>query len=55
MTGLTTPEAMAHSPFYQELVRLQGLAWFATVKAGGGLDVWGLSLQRSAKQGTFSA
>ncbi len=50
----TTPEAMARSPFYQELLRPQGLEWFAVVKVGGGADVWGLSLQRSAKQGPFS-
>ena len=43
----TTPEAMPRSPFYQELLRPQGLEWFAAVKAGEGLDVWGLSLQRS--------
>jgi PAS domain-containing protein len=50
----TTPEAMARSPFYQELLRPQGLEWFAAVKAGEGLDVWGLSLQRSLEQGPFS-
>jgi DNA-binding CsgD family transcriptional regulator len=50
----TTPEAMARSPFYQELLRPQGLQWFAAVKVGGGADVWGLSLQRSAEQGPFS-
>jgi len=50
----TTPEAMARSPFYQELLRPQGLEWFAAVKVGDGADVWGLSLQRSAGQGPFS-
>jgi DNA-binding CsgD family transcriptional regulator len=50
----TTPEAMGRSPFYQELLRPQGLQWFAVVKAGGGAHVWGLSLQRSAEQGPFS-
>jgi hypothetical protein len=50
----TTPEAMSRSPFYQELLRPQGLEWFAAVKAGEGLDVWGLSLQRSLEQGPFS-
>ena len=38
----TTPEAMAHSPFYQELLRPQGLQWFAAVKVGEGADAWGL-------------
>ena len=28
----TTPEAMGRSPFYQELLRPQGLEWFAVVK-----------------------
>ena len=50
----TTPEAMAGSPFYQELLRPQGLEWFAVVKVGGNTDVWGLSLQRSPAQGPFS-
>jgi DNA-binding CsgD family transcriptional regulator len=50
----TTPEAMARSPFYQELLRPQGLEWFAAVKVGGNRDVWGLSLQRSPAQGPFS-
>jgi DNA-binding CsgD family transcriptional regulator/PAS domain-containing protein len=50
----TTPEAMAHSPFYQELLRPRGLEWFAAVKVGDGADIWGLSLQRSAEQGPFS-
>ena len=50
----TTPDAMARSPFYQELPRPQGLQWFAAVKVGQGLDIWGLSLQRSAGQGPFS-
>jgi DNA-binding CsgD family transcriptional regulator len=50
----TTPKAMARSPFYQELLRPQGLEWFAVVKVGGNTDVWGLSLQRSPAQGPFS-
>jgi DNA-binding CsgD family transcriptional regulator len=50
----TTPDAMARSPFYQELLRPQGLRWFAAVKVGERADVWGLSLQRSAEQGPFS-
>jgi DNA-binding CsgD family transcriptional regulator len=50
----TTPEAMARSPFYQELLRPEGLQWFAAVKVGQGPDIWGLSLQRSAGQGPFS-
>jgi DNA-binding CsgD family transcriptional regulator/PAS domain-containing protein len=50
----TTSEAMARSPFYQELLRPHGLEWFAVVKVGGGADVWGLSLQRSVEQGPFS-
>jgi hypothetical protein len=35
----TTPEAMARSPFYQELLRPQGLQWFAAVKVGQGPDI----------------
>jgi DNA-binding CsgD family transcriptional regulator len=50
----TTPEAMARSPYYQELLRPQGLKWFAGVKVGGNTDVWCLSLQRSPAQGPFS-
>ena len=50
----TTPEAMARSPFYQELLRPQALEWFAVVKVGGNTDVWGLSLQCSPAQGPFS-
>jgi hypothetical protein len=50
----TTPEAMARSPFYQELLRPQGLEWFGVVKVGGNTDIWGLSLQRSPVQGPFS-
>lgn len=51
----TTPEAMARSPFYQELLRPQGLEWFAAVKVGEGAHVWGLSLQRGAERGPFSS
>jgi DNA-binding CsgD family transcriptional regulator/PAS domain-containing protein len=51
----TTPEAMARSPFYQELLRPHGLQWFAVVKVGQGQDIWGLSLQRSTEQGPFSS
>ena len=50
----TTPEEMARSAYYQELLRPYGLRWFAGVKVGDGEDVWGLSLQRSAEQGPFS-
>lgn len=50
----TTPEAMARSPFYQELLRPKGLQWFAVVKVGEGADIWGLSIQRTAEQGPFS-
>lgn len=50
----TTPEAMARSPYYQELLRPQGLEWFAGVKVGGDTNVWCLSLQRSPTQGSFS-
>jgi DNA-binding CsgD family transcriptional regulator/PAS domain-containing protein len=50
----TTPELMARSPYYQELLRPQRLEWFAGVKVGGNTDVWCLSLQRSPAQGPFS-
>ncbi len=50
----TTPEAMAHSPFYRELLRPQGLQWFAAVKVGEGAGIWGLSLQRGFEQDPFS-
>jgi DNA-binding CsgD family transcriptional regulator len=49
----TTREAMARSPFYQELLRPQKLQWFAAVKVGEGEDVWGLSIQRSMQEGPF--
>jgi DNA-binding CsgD family transcriptional regulator len=49
----TTPDEMARSAFYQELLAPHGLRWFAVVKVGSGDDVWGLSIQRSIEQGPF--
>jgi len=50
----TTPEAMARSPFYQELLRPHGLQWFAGVRVGDGDEVWCLGIQRAATAGPFS-
>jgi DNA-binding CsgD family transcriptional regulator len=50
----TTPEAMARSPFYQELLRPHGLQWFAGVRVGDREEVWCLGLQRSSVAGPFS-
>lgn len=49
----TTPDEIAGSAFYQELLAPHGLRWFAVVKVGSGIDVWGLSIQRSIAQGPF--
>ena len=50
----TTEVEIASSPYYQELLRPQGLKWFAGVKVGETDDVWGLMLQRTPAQGPFS-
>ena len=50
----TTEAEIARSPYYQELLRPQGLKWFAGVKVGEADDVWGLMLQRTPAQGPFS-
>jgi len=50
----TTPEAMARSPFYQELLRPHGLQWFAGVRVGDGEEVWCLGIERSTVAGPFS-
>ena len=50
----TTEVEIARSPYYQELLRPQGLKWFAGVKVGETDDVWGLMLQRTPAQGPFS-
>ena len=50
----TTEAEIARSPYYQELLRPQGLKWFAGVKVGDDSDVWGLMIQRTPAQGPFS-
>ena len=50
----TTEAEIARSPYYQELLRPQGLRWFAGVKVGETDDAWGLMLQRTPAEGPFS-
>jgi hypothetical protein len=50
---LFSPEEMARSPFHQECLRPLGFQWFAAVGFWAGSALWGLSLQRTIRQGPF--
>ena len=49
----TRPEEMARHPYYQEFLAPYGLQWCSCVLVASGDDQWGLSIQRSVKQGPF--
>lgn len=50
-----TPEEIARHPYYQEFLAPHGLRWSGCVLIANGDDQWCLSIQRSIKQGPFSA
>jgi len=48
-------EHMKRNPYYQEFLAPHGLRWYAGVRVSCGEDIWVLSIQRTIKQGPFSA
>ncbi len=50
----TSPDEMAHLPYYQEFLRPHKLQWYAAVIIGERDNTWSLSLQRSIAQGPFT-
>lgn len=51
----TTPELMSKHPYWEELLRPQGLRWFAAIAIRSDTEFWSLSLQRTIEQGPFQA
>jgi hypothetical protein len=50
---LALPSEMRASPFYNECMNAVGLQWFAGVGFYAGSALWGLTIQRSAREGAF--
>ncbi len=50
---ILTPDDIRKAPFYNELFEPLGFHWFAAVKFFAGPAMWGLSIQRTARQGLF--
>jgi DNA-binding CsgD family transcriptional regulator/PAS domain-containing protein len=48
-----TPEEISRDPFYNELLSSMGLRWFSVVGFRAGSALWGLTIQRSARDGPF--
>jgi DNA-binding CsgD family transcriptional regulator/PAS domain-containing protein len=52
---ILTEAEMAHDAMYNELLSPLGLQWFAVVGFRAGSALWGTSIQRSLREGPFSA
>ncbi|HEY2527877.1 MAG TPA: helix-turn-helix transcriptional regulator [Xanthobacteraceae bacterium] len=52
---IVTPEEMRRLPFYTEGLAPFGLQWFAAIGFWAGSAFWGLSIQRTPKEGPFEA
>ena len=50
-----SPEEIARSPFYQEFVARHGMKWWAAVAVQAGDHEFVVSVQRTPKQGRFTA
>jgi DNA-binding CsgD family transcriptional regulator len=50
---ILTPEDIRKAPFYNELCDPLGFYWFAAIKFFAGPAMWGLSIQRTKRQGLF--
>lgn len=50
---IVTPEEMASLGFYAENLAPFGFQWFAAVAFWSGSALWGLSIQRTAREGSF--
>jgi len=50
---IVTPEEMANLGFYAENLAPFGFQWFAAVAFWSGSALWGLSIQRTAREGSF--
>ena len=51
----TSAEERRWSPFYNDFLGRHGLKWYAGVAFKAGEDNWGLAIQRTIKQGPFTA
>lgn len=52
---LITQDEMRREPFYNEFLRGQGFRWFSGVGFWAGSSLWGLSIQRTAQEGPYTA
>ena len=52
---LVAPDEMQRLDFYADCLEFEGLQWFAAVGFWAGSSLWGLSIQRTKKQGPFEA
>jgi DNA-binding CsgD family transcriptional regulator/PAS domain-containing protein len=50
---LFTQDEMRSDPFYSEWLRSQGLQWFSAVGFWAGSSLWGLTIQRTPREGPF--
>jgi DNA-binding CsgD family transcriptional regulator/PAS domain-containing protein len=50
---MITPEEMRHARFYQECLLPHGFQWFAGIGFYAGSTPWGMSIQRTVRQGPF--
>jgi DNA-binding CsgD family transcriptional regulator len=52
---VVTPEEMNRLAFYTELLAPYGFSWFAAIRFWAGPAPWGLTIQRTTKEGPFEA
>jgi DNA-binding CsgD family transcriptional regulator len=50
---IVTPEEMRRLPYYTEALAPFGLQWFAAIGFWAGSAFWGLSIQRTSREGPF--
>jgi DNA-binding CsgD family transcriptional regulator/PAS domain-containing protein len=50
---LITQDEMRRDPFYNEWLQGQGLRWFSAVGFWAGSSLWGLTIQRTPREGPF--
>jgi DNA-binding CsgD family transcriptional regulator len=51
---VVTPEEMNRLAFYTELLAPRGFSWFAAIRFRAGAAPWGLTIQRTTKEGPFA-
>jgi DNA-binding CsgD family transcriptional regulator/PAS domain-containing protein len=52
---MITPEEMRRAPLYQECLLPHGFQWFAGIGFSAGAALWGMSIQRTVRQGPFES